>query len=289
MKNINFIIFQKLEEFESGNEFFPPKEKFQLLGDINKKQMYEFNIELIIENSIKINSKEIQENIQYKSLSIEIEMIKLEIPIIKIDNVNINILEENNSFNEFYFIINDVIENLADKGYPIFPSTKMYIYSNLLDDFILIDDKSNFIYSSSLSPLNFIKLKLKNVSNASNNKLSLDNFSDQTKNILPVNQEKKNPSKTFTSRKRKIKEIIKLLYNQRCCHSKGFINNEGKFVKYKLEEAAKNLGESPRTLNYYLKAIHKGRKTYFDFNKNKNSKISFLIKYNKINSSSNKN
>ena len=87
MKNINFIIFQKLEEFESGNEFFPPKEKFQLLGDINKKQMYEFNIELIIENSIKINSKEIQENIQYKSLSIEIEMIKLEIPL-KLPSLN---------------------------------------------------------------------------------------------------------------------------------------------------------------------------------------------------------
>ena len=138
--------------------------------------MHEFEIELIIENTIKINSNETQNNIKHKKLPIETEMIKLEIPIIKIDNLNNNILEEKNSFNEFYFVINDVIKNLEDKGYPIFPSTQIYIY--LLDKYILIDNKNNFIYSSKLLPINFIKLKLKNVLN---NELFTDTFPDLKK------------------------------------------------------------------------------------------------------------
>ena len=240
--------------------------------------MYEFNIELIIESTIKINSNEIQENFQYKKLPMEIDLIKLEIPIIKIDNKNNNILEEKNSSNKFYFIINDVIKNLENKGYQIFPSTQIYIYLNLLNDFILIDSKYNFIYSSILSPINFIKLKLKNVLNK---ELFKDKFPDLTKNILPIK-----PDKNFTSRKRKIKEIINILYKRRFLN-KGFINNEGKVIKYNLKEAADILGESPKTLNDYLKTIYYGRKTNFDFNKNKDRKISFLRKHNRINTKPN--
>ena len=205
-------------------------------------------------------------------------MIKLEIPIIKIDNLNNNILEEKNSFNEFYFVINDVIKNLEDKGYPIFKSTQIYIY--LLDKYILIDNKNNFIYSSKLLPINFIKLKLKNVLN---NELFTDTFPD-----LKKNREKENTSKNFTSRTRKIKEIFELLYKQRYLN-KGFFNDKGEFIKYNLKQAADILGESLKTLNDYLKEINKGKKTNFDFNKNKNKKISFLRKHNRINSKPNKN
>lgn len=287
MKIINLNSLHKLEEIEIDANIFPPKEpdilceeerNLKLLEDIHQKQIYEFNIELILDNSIKINSNELQEKIEQK-LPIEKELIKLEIPIIKTGRLNDNILEEKNFSDEFNLTINDVLKKLESKGYPIFPFTKIYIYISFLGDYVLIDDKYSLIYSSLLSPNNFIKLKLKNVLN---HELIADSFSKLKQALFPEDERRKNKSKNVTSRKRKIKEIIKLVYKYRYLN-KGFCDEEGKFFRYNLEEASAILNVSPKTLNEYLKQIKYGRETNFDFNKNKDKKISFLRKHNRTN------
>ena len=231
-----------------------------------------------MDNSIKINSNELQEKIEQK-LPIEKELIKLEIPIIKTGGLNNNILEEKNFSDEFNLTINDFLKKLENKGYPIFPFTQIYIYINILDDYVLIDNKYSLIYSSVLSPKNSIKLKLKNILN---HELITDSFSKLKQALFPEDERRKNNSKNVTSRKRKIKEIIKLVYQCRYLN-KGFCNEEGKFIRYNLEEASAILDERPKTLNDYLKQIKYGRETNFDFNKNKDKKISFLRKHNRTN------
>ena len=65
--------------------------------------------------------------------------------------------------------------------------------------------------------------------------------------------------------------------------NKGFINSDGKFIKFNSEEASKIMNEPVKTLNNYIKQIKLGKETNFDFNKNKNMEISFLRKHNRHN------
>jgi hypothetical protein len=56
----------------------------------------------------------------------------------------------------------------------------------------------------------------------------------------------------------------------------GITSKEGQMVRYSLEEAAKKVGISKKSLDDYLLQLRYGKKFEFDFNKHKDEKIGIL-------------
>ena len=76
-------------------------------------------------------------------------------------------------------------------------------------------------------------------------------------------------------RERKIGYIIEKVYAWRKLYN-GYLDDNDKFIKYPLEEAAKKIGVSKKSLDDYLLQIRFGRKCEFNFDENKNEKIGTL-------------
>ena len=77
-------------------------------------------------------------------------------------------------------------------------------------------------------------------------------------------------------RERKIGYIIEKVYAWRKLYN-GYRDDKDKFIKYPLEEAAKEINVSKKSLDDYLLQIRLGRKYGFNFDENKNEKIGKLI------------
>ena len=76
-------------------------------------------------------------------------------------------------------------------------------------------------------------------------------------------------------RERKIGYIIEKVYAWRKLYN-GYRDDKDKFIKYPLEEAAKEINVSKKSLDDYLLQIRLGRKYGFNFDENKNEKIGKL-------------
>lgn len=120
---------------------------------------------------------------------------------------------------------------------------------------------------------NKINLKVKNIFEKSTIK---DTFTILKNNFLKETEEKERPK----SQKLKIGEVVKLVYRYRIL-SEGYLNEQKKFVKYTLEEAAKILEKPKSTLDNYYDQIKKAREKNFDFNRHKDESYTFLCVYNR--------
>lgn len=234
------------------------------------EQTNEYIIQLLIYNII-YNKTNINQTITtQKKEFIEKEIVTLDIPTIK----QINSRNNNNITNiDFYIRVNDLITNLQMKGYPITPKSKLYIRLKFFDDYILIANHNDLIYISMLSSKNRIDLKIKNFFEKS---IITDTFSILKNHFLEEIEEKERPK----SKKLKIGEVVKLVYRYRML-SDGYFNEQKKFVKYSLEEAAKILEMPKSTLDNYFDQIKKARETNFDFNRHKDEPYSFLCVHNR--------
>ena len=76
-------------------------------------------------------------------------------------------------------------------------------------------------------------------------------------------------------RERKIGYIIEKVYAWRKLYN-GYRDDNNKFIKYSLDEAAKEINVSKKSLDDYLLQIRLGRKCGFNFDENKNEKIGVL-------------
>ena len=76
-------------------------------------------------------------------------------------------------------------------------------------------------------------------------------------------------------RERKIGYIIEKVYAWRKLYN-GYRDDNNKFIKYSLDEAAKQINVSKKSLDDYLLQIRLGRKCGFNFDDNKNEKIGTL-------------
>jgi hypothetical protein len=159
------------------------------------------------------------------------------------------------------------------KGYPITPKSKLFIRLKFFDDYIAITNQNDLIYTSMLPSKNKINLKVKNIFEKSTIK---DTFTILKNNFLKETEEKERPK----SQKLKIGEVVKLVYRYRIL-SDGYFNEQKKFVKYTLEEAAKILEMPKSTLDNYYDQIKKAREKNFDFNRHKDEPYSFLTQNNR--------
>ena len=76
-------------------------------------------------------------------------------------------------------------------------------------------------------------------------------------------------------RERKIGYIIEKVYAWRKLYN-GYRDDDNKFIKYSLDEAAEKINVSKKSLDDYLLQIRLGRKCGFNFDDNKNEKIGTL-------------
>ena len=235
------------------------------------EQIKEFELELFFYNNIYGNDEKNPNKAEQTKEYTEKETLTIDLPITKKINEEFNSVEDEDD-NDFYFTIGDLVGNLKKKGYPLISTSELYIFIDSINEYTHVTNKNNFIILSMLEN-NRIKLKIKN--NLANSLLE-NSFLLMKKFFKNILEEKK--LKSITSRKRKLKNIIKLVYKSRKLFN-GFINEEGIFVKYSLEKAASIVGIPVKTLQDYLRLIRFAREAHFDFNKNKDKTISFLRKY----------
>jgi hypothetical protein len=235
------------------------------------EQIKEFELELFFYNNIYGNDERNPNKTEQTKEYTEKETLTIDLPITKKINEEFNSVEDEGD-NDFYFTIGDLVDNLKKKGYPLISTSELYIFIDSINEYTHVTNKNNFITLSMLEN-NKIKLKIKN--NLANSLLE-NSFLLMKKFFKNILEKKK--LKSITSRKRKLKNIIKLVYKSRKLFN-GFVNEEGIFVKYSLEKAASIVGIPVKTLQDYLRLIRFAREAHFDFNKNKDKTISFLRKY----------
>ena len=235
------------------------------------EQIKEFELELFFYNNIYGNDEKNPNKAEQTKEYTEKETLTIDLPITKKINEEFNSVEDEGD-NDFYFTIGDLVDNLKKKGYPLISTSELYIFIDSINEYTHVTNKNNFITLSMLEN-NKIKLKIKN--NLANSLLE-NSFLLMKKFFKNILKEKK--LKSITSRKRKLKNVIKLVYKSRKLFN-GFVNEEGIFVKYSLEKAASIVGIPVKTLQDYLRLIRFAREAHFDFNKNKDKTISFLRKY----------
>ena len=118
--------------------------------------------------------------------------------------------------------------------------------------------------------LNIVKEEIEENNNSNNSTLStLDKNQNNNKKIISRRRE------------RRIEYIIEKVYLWRKLLN-GFYKNEV-FLKFDSKKAAKIVGVSKKSLDEYTKLLRKARKFNYDFNKNRNKRISHLKNFIKNN------
>ena len=268
MQDFNLNCENNLNLIEEEDKFI---NNSKLSKEQQNEQIKEFELELFFYNNIYGNDEKNPNKTEQTKEYTEKETLTIDLPITKKINEEFNSVEDEGD-NDFYFTIGDLVDNLKKKGYPLISTSELYIFIDSINEYTHVTNKNNFITLSMLEN-NKIKLKIKN--NLANSLLE-NSFLLMKKFFKNILEEKK--LKSITSRKRKLKNIIKLVYKSRKLFN-GFVNEEGIFVKYSLEKAASIVGIPVKTLQDYLRLIRFAREAHFDFNKNKDKTISFLRKY----------
>ena len=268
MQDFNLNCENNLNLIEEEDKFI---NNSKLSKEQQNEQIKEFELELFFYNNIYGNDEKNPNKAEQTKEYTEKETLTIDLPITKKINEEFNSVEDEGD-NDFYFTIGDLVDNLKKKGYPLISTSELYIFIDSINEYTHVTNKNNFITLSMLEN-NKIKLKIKN--NLANSLLE-NSFLLMKKFFKNILEKKK--LKSISSRKRKLKNIIKLVYKSRKLFN-GFINEEGIFVKYSLEKAASIVGIPVKTLQDYLRLIRFAREAHFDFNKNKDKTISFLRKY----------
>jgi hypothetical protein len=268
MQDFNLNCENNLNLIEEEDKFI---NNSKISKEQQNEQIKEFELELFFYNNIYGNDEKNPNKAEQTKEYTEKETLTIDLPITKKINEEFNSVEDEGD-NDFYFTIGDLVDNLKKKGYPLISTSELYIFIDTINEYTHVTNKNNFITLSMLEN-NKIKLKIKN--NLANSLLE-NSFLLMKKFFKNILKEKK--LKSISSRKRKLKNIIKLVYKSRKLFN-GFVNEEGIFVKYSLEKAASIVGIPLKTLQDYLRLIRFAREAHFDFNKNKDKTISFLRKY----------
>ena len=122
-----------------------------------------------------------------------------------------------------------------------------------------------------------IKLKFRQIINKDNALKMEYQIIDEEKN----DEEKSDNSypelgnKTRRAKERKIGSVVRKVYMWRRLYT-GFKDDQGRTIKLTLEEAAKKVGISKKSLDDYLIQLRNGRNLGFNFNQHQNDKIGVL-------------
>jgi hypothetical protein len=184
----------------------------------------------------------------------------------------------------------DVITKLKQYGFPLsgaqisiyFKGAEDYLYvgSDPIDQNVMLDHQ---YYQSGLMTIRAItyieeKLVSKITGTGSNTNAKIQGGGIRLSRNNSLMDKKKNKR----TKERKIGYIVEKVNTWRKLYN-GFYDEYSKFTKYSLDEAAKIIGISKKSLDDYLLQLRLGRKYGFDFNSNKCSKVGVLRSFVKTN------
>jgi len=189
-------------------------------------------------------------------------------------------------YNNNEFIITSELLKKLEESIQI-ENFQIFLYNSIYKSFILIGvypkkiiHEKIYIKESIINPKNkdmiTIKLKFRQIINKDNALKMEYTILDEAKN-----EEKSENSypelgmKTRRAKERKIGSVVKKVYIWRKLYS-GFQDEQGRTIKLTLEEAAKRVGISKKSLDDYLIQLRNGRNLGFNFNEHQNDKIGVL-------------
>ena len=213
MQDFNLNCENNLNLIEEEDKFI---NNSKISKEQQNEQIKEFELELFFYNNIYGNDERNPNKTEQTKEFTEKETLTIDLPITKKINEEFNSVEDEGD-NDFYFTIGDLVDNLKKKGYPLISTSELYIFIDSINEYTHVTNKNNFITLSMLEN-NKIKLKIKN--NLANSLLE-NSFLLMKKFFKNILKEKK--LKSISSRKRKLKNIIKLVYKSRKLFN-GFIN-----------------------------------------------------------------
>ena len=167
---------------------------------------------------------------------------------------------------------------------------QIFYYNSIYKTYILIGVYPNKIIreriytkDSIINPKNkdmiTIKLKFRQIINKDNALKMEYNILDEGKS--EEKSENNYPElgmKTRRAKERKIGSVVRKVYIWRKLYT-GFQDENGKTIKLTLEEAAKKVGISKKSLDDYLIQLRNGRNLGFNFNEHQNDKVGVLRSY----------
>ena len=188
-------------------------------------------------------------------------------------------------YNKEYLLTQELLKRI-DEYIPV-NNFQIFFYNTKYEAYILIGVYPNKIIKDRIqineSIINIknkdmivIKLKFRQIINK-DNALRMENSNiDEDKNEDKSNES--NPEleeKSRRAKERKIGSVVKKVYMWRKLYT-GFKDDQGRFIKLTLEEAAKKVGISKKSLDDYLIQLRNGRQLGFNFNEHQNDKIGVL-------------
>ena len=187
----------------------------------------------------------------------------------------------NNEFILTYELLKKLEESIQINNFQIF------YYNSVYKSFILIGIypkkiicEKIYLKESIIHPKNkdiiTIKLKFRQIINKDNalkmEYMILDEGKNEEKS---ENSYPELGNKTRRSKERKIGSVVRKVYIWRKLYS-GFKDEQGRTIKLTLEDAAKKVGISKKSLDDYLIQLRNGRNLGFNFNEHQNDKIGVL-------------
>ena len=243
---IHLTLITKLVKKENGE--YPC-----ICHNLSKEDILEDNTNnILLNNSNNLNNN--NNNINSTSSFLEEEIIP---------NIDIPITSDKKIF------MKDIISKLKYLGYPttgalfsVFIKTAFeYVYfgSDPIDPNISLDE----------TLVDFDHLKIKMVSYLE------DKLIKKTEKQLFDKKETNKTQKDKRTKERKIEFIVEKVNAWRRLYN-GFYNENGEYTRYSLDQAAKMVGISKKSLDDYLLQLRLGRKYGFNFNQNKTKKVGVL-------------
>ena len=243
---IHLTLITKLVKKENGE--YPC-----ICHNLSKEDILEDNTNnILLNNSNNLNNN--NNNINSTSSFLEEEIIP---------NIDIPITSDKKIF------MKDIISKLKYLGYPttgalfsVFIKTAFeYVYfgSDPIDPNISLDE----------TLVDFDHLKIKMISYLE------DKLIKKTEKQLFDKKETNKTQKDKRTKERKIEFIVEKVNAWRRLYN-GFYNENGEYTRYSLDQAAKMVGISKKSLDDYLLQLRLGRKYGFNFNQNKTKKVGVL-------------
>ena len=180
-----------------------------------------------------------------------------------IPNLEINTTTDKKIF------MKDIISKLKYLGYPTtgglfsvyIKSAEEYVYmgSDPIDPNLFLDENL----------VDFDNIRIKLVSYLE------DKLIKKTEKQLFDKKDNSKTTKDKRTKERKIEFIVEKVNAWRRLYN-GFYNENGEYTRYSLDQAAKMVGISKKSLDDYLLQLRLGRKYGFNFNQNKTKKVGIL-------------
>jgi len=290
---IRCICHNHIKDIENKNNVYIEKElipKLEIMCIEESNDKFFINLQCLSNKLIELGFP-----LEGSNLSIFHPLFNVYIPF-GIEPFDQNVLVDNDYFcNNFIQIkiINYIESSLIEKSYKknenkklIENDNKNYIKNIRYNELISIDEEDEYYDKLDISEnyeseeeeeINIVK---EEIEEQNNNNSSINNSTIISSDINQLNNNNKKKSMS-RRRERRIEYIIEkvLLWRK---YMNGF-NINGIFEKYDSKKAAKIVGVSKKSLDDYTKLIRIGRKLNYNFNKNRNKRISHLKSFIKKN------